>query len=254
MMGIGDDIMYTPFFREAYEQHKKKVVPVRGNSIHWSPVYENNPIVTNQPTDDCIGVFCDPFLYSEGWFTDSKGEYAKLKNIYPKKGEIFLSEEEIELAKTLVPYDDYITIEPNSKQKWYSSNRDWGHYKWQQVVDAFPDLNFVQMYSGESELLENVFTIETKNIRNAFAILSRAKLHVGSEGGLCHAGTALGVHCIALFGGLSAPSVTGYPMNTNIYVEHPESPCGRRYECEHCKQCLEHITPDMLIKAIRNRI
>jgi hypothetical protein len=226
------------------------IVPVNGSTVKWSSVYDNNPNVSNAITPSCIMVQIRPRPYTTGKGQNDKGSYSKLVPLNPKPGELYPTGDEMIKARGLVP-DKFVTIEPNLKDRSvYSVNKEWGFHNYQAVVDAFPDICFVQCGLAHTPTLKGVVRINTGHIREAFAVMSLAKFHVGVEGGTIHAATALGKQSVAIFGGLSAPNVTGYETNINFYTEHELSPCGSHYECDHCKWCMDQIKVHDVIEAV----
>lgn len=265
-MGMGDDIMFTAKLKRLKLEHPDyMIVPVAEGKysgrlkLLWSPVYSNNPYISKIKTKNfhkhkCWKVNVRPRPYTDGFFKDEQGTYSKLKPHSPKPGELYFTDVEIERAKKKVSdFGKFIYIEPNIKEDGvYGDNKDWGFDKWQAVVNSLPDLTFVQAYIPGTKVLENVNCIITINVRKAFAILSLADHYVGSEGGMHHAAAALHKKSVVVFGGVSSPNSTGYNFHTNLYVEHPESPCGRNYECDHCKECMEKIEVQDVTEAIDN--
>jgi hypothetical protein len=249
-MGLGDDIMLTAKFRNLKKKSPdKNFAPVNKGSLKWSPVFENNPNFSSVIDDNTVKfeVRPRPYLGKINQY-DEGGKYHEIIPCYPQKGDIYLTEEELNLSKKIFTLPEkYVTIDPSTKVTSYSSNRDWGHHKWQKVVNAFPDINFIQT-SGTP--LNNVYLTLNTNVRLFFAVLAQSIFHIGNEGGTVHAATALNKKCVVIFGGLSAPSSTGYDTNINHWVEDPETPCGRTYECEHCKRCLESITVENVIESV----
>lgn len=154
-------------------------------------------------------------------------------------GEIFFDPAELRHAQ-----EDFIYIEPNVKGT-FSGNKDWGFERWQQVVNALP-YRFIQ---GKGRRLEGVEQVQTTSFRDACALLGRARLFVGTDGGLHHAAAALGKPAVVVWGGLAPPSVLGYDSHTNLHSG--ASACGSYEACEHCKQALSRITVEMVVDAIR---
>jgi ADP-heptose:LPS heptosyltransferase len=259
-MGIGDDVMLTAKFRNLKRKYPdKNFVPVHRGELRWSPVYENNPNFIHpskiNSNTELIGVEIRPnglrpYLGATNQ-RDAKGIYSQFIELYPQKGDICLTDEEIQTAKKLFSLPEkYVTIDPHTKTSIYSSNRDWGFHKWQEVVDHFSDVTFIQTSPGKSLIGKNVYLNLNTTLRLFFAVLSQSKFHVGNEGGPIHSATALNKRCVVVFGGLSMPSSTGYETNINHWVDDPETPCGRTYECEHCKRCMEKITVEQVIESI----
>ena len=244
-MGYGDDIMLTAKAKSIYEKTGTKMKPVSGQQLVWSVIYDNNPYMSKEGTPYSI----QPRPYSDGFYMNPIGRFHKLKQLNPKPGNLHFTEKEVKKAKTLLNIDNFVTIEPNSKQTVYANNKEWGLHKWQTVVDSQPDVNWVQLVQKDSPKLKNVHHIQT-DLRTAFCIIGLAKFHVSIEGGTVHAAIAQNVKSVCVFGGLSAPYVTGYKINSNIYVEHTLSSCGSQYSCDHCKQCMELITTDYVINEV----
>jgi ADP-heptose:LPS heptosyltransferase len=79
-------------------------------------------------------------------------------------------------------------------------------------------------------------------------------LFTGPEGGMHHAAAATDLKAVVIFGGHISPDLTGYNFHKNLYVNDTQSPCGNKMPCDHCKKCLEKITPEMVIKEIKKII
>jgi len=256
-LGIGDDIMLTAKLKRIKSENPdKSIVPIKKDTIvKWSIVYENNPNVSNKITKNTILVEVRPRPYLYGFFNDGKGEYSKFKKYRPKPGEIYLTSDEIKRAQNkILNAKNFIYIEPNiGNSLVHGSNKDWGFKKWQLVVNSLPNLTFVQAGEPGSRKLKNVISIETSNIRDAFALLSLSKFYIGPEGGMHHAAAALDKKAIVIFGGVTSPESTGYDFHINLYNDdHPDSPCGRSYPCDHCKESMEKITVQDVIDSINS--
>lgn len=253
-MGLGDDIMLTAKARSLYKETGQKMYPTDRGKLEWSIIFDNSPYFTKNK-EDGIPFEVRPRPYSDGFYRDGIGTYHKLKRSINNPGTLHFTEEELKKADDVVPFSRYCTIEPNYKEAVYADNKAWGFHKWQFLVDANPDIGWVQCYKEGDSILQGVHPVQ-EDVRIAFAVISRAVFHVGTEGGTIHAATACGVPAIAIFGGLSAPWATGYPDNENMYVDHTESPCGRQYSCEHCKYCMHAISPievDCKVKELKER-
>ena len=255
-MGIGDDIMLTALIRKKAKEYKEdvKFVPVMpgdNGRIMWnSSIYRGNPLITESRKNSILYVV-RPRHYIADTRYDDMGRYAiHHLNLNNKPGNIYLTKQELEKAKKLMPFK-FVTIDPHCKTKLSGNNRQWGFDKWQMVVNAFPDINFVQTSGGETNRwLEGVHKLKYK-VRIFLAIIGNARFHIGNESGTIHMATAQGVKCLSIHGGYNHPTSVGYNSNVNIYVEHEESPCNRYYECEHCKWCMDQISPEMIIEAVK---
>ena len=66
---------------------------------------------------------------------------------------------------------------------------------------------------------------------------------------------ALDKKAVVIFGGWSDPKNLGYDFHTNLFIKHKKSPCGSKYECDHCTKCMNDIKVNNItfeIKKILN--
>jgi ADP-heptose:LPS heptosyltransferase len=147
-------------------------------------------------------------------------------------------------------YGRYILIEPFTKH----DNFRWPLERWADLVDACPDLTFVQHLHQESPLVPGV-QYEAAGFRDACGLVAACSVYVRSESGLCHAAAALGASQVTLFGGCMDPEVMGYYDGQTVIADTgPESPCGRWLSCAHCRACMDRITVEDVATALRARL
>jgi len=172
----------------------------------------------------------------------------------PIPGEIFFEARERDTAAALPA--GFVLIEPNvAAHKAVAVNKQWDPARFQWVADQLRQdgSRVVQLtYDGMSHLLRNVETFHTRSMRIALAVLARAGLFVGHEGGMHHGAAALGRPAVVIFGGFIPPRVTGYDNHENIAAGEPA--CGSRRPCLHCRQALDSITAQQVYDAARRRI
>jgi len=251
-MGYGDDIMITARCKRLKKENPDyDIVIVKGKIEAWSPIYENNPNIKRFKEARRKIIRCQirprPYIHS---MTSTNFIWKKHK---PKPGEIFLTNEEKKFSTEKLQYlSDIVYIEPNVKGTVSANNKDWGFKKWQSVVDAFPNITFVQAGEPTSKILNGVHFFKTPTIREALALLKNAKIFLGSDGALHHASAAFKIPAIVIFGGFVSPQQTGYDIHTNFYIDDPESPCGSKSSCNHCRRCMEQITVEQVIKAVKD--
>ena len=208
------------------------------DDVLWGEIFKNNPKIALKPYKGCV------------WVPDIKGNrpYIDYSHLKPDKvaykkfdiepGELFFTKDELRHEQ-----EDFIYIEPNAK----NPQKDWGFAKWQEVVQALP-YNFIQ---GKGQLLDGVEQVRTRSFRDACALLSRARLFVGTDGGLHHAAAALGIPAVVVWGGLVGPDILGYRQHRNLHSGTKS--CGSLKPCEHCRQALAAITVEQVVNAI-NRV
>lgn len=240
-------LLATGIARRARLRHPgKKICIGDGSVIEWGEVFENNPHLSKEVVPGCIWVHSHkgfrPYI-ENGLITGEKLVWKKDFKAYP--GEIFLTEEE---KNQWSEYSNFVHIEPNIKG-WLGPNKDWGFARWQAVVDQMPDIAWVQ---GPGRRLQRVQQVETKTFRDACALLEKADLFVGTDGGLHHAAAALEKKAVVVWGGFTHPRNLGY--DTHINLHSGVEPCGSLKACAHCKKAMDQITVETVVKAIRSQL
>jgi ADP-heptose:LPS heptosyltransferase len=243
-MGFGDALLATGIARKArLARPGKKICIGDGFRVEWvADVFDNNPHISQEIVPGCIWVHSHkgfrPYVDIE---KSTLEKYVWKRDFKASPGELYLTDAE----KAKWPQRRFIYIEPNIKG-WLGPNKDWGFDKWQAVVNAMPDVDFVQ---GPGRALTGVVQVETESFRDACALLYKADLFVGTDGGLHHAAAALGKKAVVIWGGFTHPRNLGYDSHVNLHsgVE----PCGVLKPCDHCKKAMNRITVDMVVKALR---
>lgn len=247
-MGYGDAVMTSAIVKRAYAKVGKPLCVGNGAQIFWNEVFENNPKVSRETYPGCL------------WVHDHKGNRAyidysrtdKLHTAYRSEhrtepGEIFLTDDEKIKWANLT--DPFVLVEPNIKGS-YGGNKDWGFSNWQKVVEAMPEIIFAQpVANNRTPILNKVIALKTESFRDACALLDRATVFSGTDGGLHHAAAALRKRAVVLWGGLVGPDVLGYVGHRNLCKTKVF--CGSHVACPHCKQAMEKITVEEVCDAIR---
>ncbi len=114
-------------------------------------------------------------------------------------------------------------------------------------------MTFVQFNPEHHGPLPDAVPVRTASFRDACAVLSYARLYVGTEGGLHHAAAALGVPAVVYHGGYISPETTGYDGQIALYRKDG-SPCGQRVHCPHCRAIAEDISVDEALEAIEEAL
>ena len=263
-MGYGDDIMATgevKNFKKKFPNYKFLIG--NGSKIFSSEIFNGNNLILQKNeinNNDKIK-----------WIENYPGHrpYRKYNNLTNKykyiwdysfkatPGEIFFNKAEILFSKNIIfqikkkTNKKLIFVEPNVKKKRGSQNRDWGFEKWQKLVDNLKNnYQFVQTTYGNQKKLNNVINIHNINFKFACSIISKMDLFIGTEGGFHHASAALNINAVVIFGGFIDPKITGYDFHQNFYIDKKESPCGSKFFCSHCEECMNLITVNKVELAI----
>lgn len=258
-MGFGDEIMTTARARELKRAHPQAHIVIGdGKQEFWSTIFENNPHISRlqnvPPQNEVI------------WLKDYPGNrpyHSKttLKRVFynmdfrAQPGDLYFSESELLFAQQIVQrLPPFILVEPHIKGMASARNKDWGWDKWQRLVNVLGrEHEIVQMGPPGTRTLIGARFIETPSFRYACAVLAHARACILPEGGLHHAAAALNIPGVVIFGGYTHPQTTGYSLHTNVFVEKG-SPCGRNTPCRHCRRCMEAITVELVLTALRERL
>jgi hypothetical protein len=257
-MGFGDEILGSGLARGAAARGKR-IAFGDGERIIWGAesveIFRGNPNVAqpgseSAPDLEWIAHYPGNRLYNraggKGWVWNY--------NFRPVPGEIFFDASERDLAARVL--SGFLLIEPNvPPHKDVTSNKQWDPARFQWVADRLREdgHRIVQLaYDGMIHQLRRVETVPTPSFRIALAVLERAALFIGHEGGMHHGAAALGIPSVVIFGGFIPPSVTGYDNHENMAAGEPA--CGSRRPCPHCRQALRAITAEQVYDAARRSI
>lgn len=241
-MGYGDILMAMGEAKVLHAQTGKTIIL----EPKFKFLYANNHYIKNTgPGLKLYNVTGNrPYI---DYFKTSKHRTA-FKKYRPIPAEIIFTPQDLLDIEEYKKLGDFIFIEPHTKIALHKNNRDWGFKRFKQVTEM--DYQFIQpQYSGK---LLAVTQIETPTFWEAIKLLSVAKTALFSEGGMMHAAAALSIPSVVIFGGLISPEITGYDQNTNIYAGG--EPCGSRFACNHCRKAMGDITPEKVIRELKNII
>lgn len=242
-MGLGDWIMATAQARAINLSTGRQVLVTdsRGR-VYWSPVFDHNPRLLRQDAEGCAVLVSAPGArpYIAGKTTERW--IWKEWDIAP--GELYFQKGETDYADA---FAGGILIEPHTKV--VGGNKSWPFARWQAVVDAFPEVRFIQVGNAVTRKLSGVQFVETPTFRHAAAILAQSSAVLTTEGALHHAAAALDVPAIVLWSEFIDPKFTGYKGQINI--RHAGKACGARVPCETCRESMNAITVDEVAGALR---
>lgn len=163
-------------------------------------------------------------------------------------GEMFFNREEQQFAEQCGR--GYVVIEPNVPAfKSVAPNKQWPVERYEAVGAKLASKGYriIQFSYGGAARLKSASLLSTPTFRHALAVLSRAGLYVGPEGGLHHGAAAVDTQAVVLFGGFIPPQVTGYDTHTNL--TGGAEACGSTMPCAHCRAAMDAITVDEVVEA-----
>jgi len=247
-MGIGDEVMVTAHAHTLAQSSRRPVIVVdRFGRPRTHELWLRNPNITSVVRNRSVRLLNAPGFrpYIAGknnlrwqWNTGTTR----------KPGELFFDLVEKEFAEL---HRGSVVIEPHTKVR--NSNKAWSWSRWVEVALALSGSGYRlrQLGLAGTQTLPGVELIQT-NVRQACAVLSTAKLFIGTEGGLHHVCAAVGTPAVILWSEFISPEVTGYSSQRNI--RHAGTPCGARLSCTGCYDSMQRITVDEVLTAIKENL
>lgn len=259
-MGSGDQLLGSGMARGAKERGKR-IAFGDGKQIIWdqrsAEVYQRNPNIAPPGSEgakdlEWINFYKGNRIYNR--HDKEKNRWIWNLDFKPKPGELFFNRAEERNSSRFG--SGFILIEPNVEM-WKSSapNKDWGKDKYQELAnrlidDGYRVAQFV--YPRGLFLLDDVERLRTLSFRDAVAVLGKASLYIGAEGGLHHGAAAMGRDAVVLFGGFIPPQVTGYDTHANL--TGGSIACGSLSPCDHCREAMQAISVDEVYQAAKARL
>lgn len=254
-VGLGDEIMATGVARrlQARDPRKVEILDRRGRR-RWHPLWAGNPRIARpgergdfqRATD---GPGCRPYIDYAAMRGESARRWPGAPFDLKRRAQPWrfragwrATPGEIHCVPRAGP-GDYVLIEPHLKPG-AMPGKDWGWERWQALVAARRDLEWLQIGRQGTRPLAGARFLETPSFRDALGVVSGARAAVLPEGALHHAAAARGVPAVVLFGGCADPAATGYGWHRNLTGGGPASPCGMRLPCDHCAAAMAEITVD----------
>lgn len=252
-MGLGDNLLGTGFARGA-RARGKQIAFGDGKKLIWDTlsagIFHGNPNICkpgheHHPSTEWVPFYRGNRLYN----TQGNGRWIWNYDFRPIPGEMFFSKEETVPAGHMPR--GFIVIEPNVPVfKSVAPNKEWPVDRYEEVARRLVADGHVvvQLKYGGRNNLKSASSVHSPNFRVALALLQRASLYIGPEGGMHHGAAAVGVPGVVLFGGFIPPQVTGYDTHTNLTGKATEA-CGSFNKCDHCIDAMRSIDVDEVYDA-----
>lgn len=260
-MGWGDEVVAAGQAQSLFDADPSRRVAIcdRSGDVRWHPVWAGNPaiatpseVASGLPVQRVIsGPNCRPYIQYP--FTAQTGwTFNTAFRCRDHIARLYLTSAELERGESAkARYGSYVLIEPFTKH----ANFVWPLEQWHRLVEACPDLTFVQHVHPESSHRVRGAQYESATFREACGLIAFADAYVRPESGLCHAAAALGCPQVTLFGGCMDPEVmAGYPGQIVLADRGPGSPCGSWQPCAHCAAAMAAITVEDVVAALRDRL
>jgi hypothetical protein len=237
--------MVTGQARVLQERDPRKVRVVYERP-RWHEAWDNNPRIAGR---DEVGDF-QQLRARDGYrrpYIAAKGETQWTWQAWgPPVGELYFSHAETLFGEK---HAGRVIVEPTLKMG-ASPNKQWPWRNWEQLVAWLRKRGIkpAQLGTVNTQRVTGADFIGTASMRQAAAVIARARAVVVPEGGMHHVAAATGTPAVVIYGGYIAPAVTGYASQRNVFINDPAHPlgCGMRVRCPHCVQAMERITPELV--------
>ncbi len=269
---LGDQLLITPFLRVLKKKYPKSKIIVfcRGKDHHH--ILKNNPNIDSLRSSSMFFNPVNAILYTYKlvkFFTLSIYRYMPNScgnkhakeivaetldedlNLADETLQVcFSKKEETKAKNTISNYKKTVIINITSKS---SKNTMWEINKWEEIVQRFPNLTFIQLGTKNEEKIKGAIDLLGKtSIREAMALVKYAELFVGVNSFLAHATNAFGTRGVVIWGD-TTPKVFGHSNNINIYKNLACSPCFDILsggECPYDNRCTKEISVKEVEEAI----
>lgn len=232
--GDGKQIIFSPWSEQIfrYNPNIAKLGSERDADIQWVHHYKGHRLYNSVGSD--------------------RRHWAWNMDFRPTPGEMFFTDKELTTAERAG--SGFVLIEPNLP--WHKSivfNKDWGEARYRAVAMELKRHGYevIQFWHGAARRRVTQAVL-TSDFRQALAVLARAALYIGPEGGLHHGAAAVGIPAVVLFGGFIPPDVTGYSFHTNL--TGGAKACGKLYSCSHCRQAMGNISIESVLAHARKHL
>mgnify|MGYP001325910169 CR=1 FL=1 len=253
-MGLGDDLMFLGECEKVYKAHGKKIFPMFGKrplpDHKWSPMYENCEFITRDPAEAGFSMNIKPTEKGkQPHIEDDTDTHQTYREYQPIPFRLRLTKQEQAEVRGIVKTlpEEFCIVNPDYKEDVFKHNKNWGEHRWQELIQRLETP--VVRLATDNRHFDGCVNLSVSNVRIAFAITEYAEFVVSCEGGLVHAATGFGTRCVVLFNGLTPAWSLGYESSINIEHEHPMSPCGKKDDCDHCREGWRQLTVDRVLEV-----
>lgn len=239
----------------------KRVAFGDGKRIIWDQnsrsIFHGNPNIATPGQEKASNLEWIPFYKGHRIYNKSAGDHWEWNmDFKPIRGQIFFVKQEKYFAER-AHSEGFVVVEPNVPSwKSVAPNKQWPVERYDEVARRLKarGLQVVQFVypKGSKHMIPDAKKINTPTFRFMAALLERAALYVGPEGGMHHAAAAVNTPGVVLFGGFIPTSVTGYDIHTNLGIG--ADACGSFTPCSHCKAAMAAISVEEVIAGVEKHM
>jgi len=177
----------------------------------------------------------------------------------PPTPQLFLTSEDFESVKTLLPSKPFIALAPSAA---YELKR-WPESHWKKLIESLPQESFVLLGGPEDTFLEQIRAQAPERVfnlaghtplRQTAAVVKKSRALIANDTGILHTAEQQGHPTIALMG----PAPFGFPSRPSTRIlektlacrpcsKHGQGPCRN----PNFQECLVAISPDEVLTALK---
>ncbi len=277
--GLGDVLLATPALEAIKQRYPEALIYCQASSFYWK-LLATNPhihqhVITSrgllETPEDKLSDITNKLNGSEVVFYPNYGHLrpslmadqvhaidiiCNMIQVTPveRRVRVYLSTEDEAYAEDFVRRigQPLIAFHPHAT---CSPGKMWYPKRWERVIGWIIDKGYkvVQLgYENETPVPGIINLLGKTSIRQALAIVKRAKYFLGIDSVFNHAAHSFGIRGVVLFGA-STPKIWGYEENINIYKGLKCQPCiDLLYDKCQARRCMQQITVDEVIEALES--
>ena len=254
--GIGDDLMCTCVFRELKKRGEKNIVMrtfypglFEGNADVDIVIRKKIPIIAGLVVHGLnIYQLTHPLAMTEH-ILPFLCRMAGVMGEVALRPYMFLCPRELAAGRL---FDKQIVFQSSGVGSTCPmKNKEWYPERFQEVANNLQGkASLIQLGTPLDPPLKGTVDLRGKtSLRQAAAILANSLIFVGQVGFLMHLARAVDCRSVIVYGGMEAPSCTGYIANKNITGYMPCSPCWEFDKCDHDRECMKMISVETVTNA-----
>lgn len=162
-------------------------------------------------------------------------------------------EQRVAMARDDWPRAPFALLHSVGKMTW-TANKAWEPGRFQQVVDATPEIAWVQVGMSDDQLLTGVHDLRGRTTLRELAVLvKQARMVLCLESVYTHLAAAENTPSVTLYM-FNHPSISQYPKNLAVHVQD-QIPCAPCWQIGPCpvpgRPCSAQLGAERVVQAVR---
>ncbi len=272
--GIGDALLLTPAVKALKQADPNNRVLVYYQKEVHRDVFLHNPYVDSLRATTLFKNPIDVLLFNFmdlGFIHTGYGKYKPSLTLDKPAVEILAEMLDVELREHRLLFFPSREEEQRAEQlmsqhknpvvlhitSGTSKNQNWPLESWRRLVEAMPDITFVQIgLKDEARVPGAIDLCGALPLRDSLTLVKYAKSFVGVDSAPAHVTSAFQIPGVVLFGP-SSPSVWGNANNINLYQAKRCAPCIDllfNSKCPYGRTCMTEIGVERVRSALLRQL